>query len=484
MTFAELSMALPEIVLACAAMLLLMLGVYKSGNTTPMVSGLAVASLVVVFLMVISGGYPAGTGFNDLFVVDDFSSFMKLIILIAAAVGILMTTRFIQREGMNRFEIPVLMLLATLGMMIMVSANDLMTLYIGLELQSLALYVIAAIRRETLKSTEAGLKYFVLGALSSGMLLYGSSLVYGFTGATNFDAIARAIVAATSGETTASIGLVLGLVFVVAAVAFKISAVPFHMWTPDVYEGAPTPVTAFFASAPKVAAMALFIRLLAEPFGDLVNEWQQIIVFVSIASMALGSLGAIMQKNIKRMMAYSSIGHVGYALVGVAAGSAAGIQAVAVYLTIYIFMNMGVFACILSMRQQGEMMENIEDLKGLSKTSPAMALALVLFMFSMAGVPPLAGFFGKYMVFAAAIDANLYGLAVIGVLTSVIAAFYYLRIIKIMYFDEPVAAMDANGGEIKAVMVVSSAFVLFYWLFATPIINGASQAAAALFAAG
>ena len=480
MNFAELSVVLPEIFLACSAMFLLMLGAYRPGKTTGLVSGLSVVALVGVFLLVLFEFAPSGRGFAGLFIVDGFSTFLKLIILIAAAVGLVMTTRFIQREGMDRFEIPILMLLATLGMMIMVSANDLMTLYIGLELQSLALYVIAAVRRETLKSTEAGLKYFLLGALSSGLLLYGSSLVYGFSGATDFDAIARMV---SGGEKLAP-GLVLGLVFVIAAVSFKISAVPFHMWTPDVYEGAPTPITAFFASAPKVAAMGLLVRVLIEPFGAVVDQWQQIIVFVSIASMALGALGAMMQKNIKRMMAYSSIGHVGYVLVGVSAGSVAGVEAVVVYLTIYIFMNMGVFSCILSMRQQGEMLDSIHDLKGLSKTNPAMALALVLFMFSMAGVPPLAGFFGKFMVFAAAIDAGLYGLAVIGVLTSVIAAFYYLRLVKIMYFDDSVAAMDKNGGEMRSVILVSSLFVVFYALFATPLINSASQAAAALFVAG
>ncbi len=480
MTFAELSVVFPEIFLACSAMFLLMLGAYRPGRTTGFVSGSAVVALVGVFLLVLFDVAPSGRGFGGLFIVDGFSTFLKLIILIAAAVGLVMTTRFIQREGMDRFEIPILMLLATLGMMIMVSANDLMTLYIGLELQSLALYVIAAVRRETLKSTEAGLKYFLLGALSSGLLLYGSSLVYGFSGATDFDAIANMV----SGEERLPPGLILGLVFVVAAVSFKISAVPFHMWTPDVYEGAPTPITAFFASAPKVAAMGLLVRVLVEPFGAVVEQWQQIIVFVSIASMALGALGAMMQKNIKRMMAYSSIGHVGYLLVGVSAGSVAGVEAVVVYLTIYIFMNMGVFSCILSMRQQDEMLDSIHDLKGISKTNPAMALALVLFMFSMAGVPPLAGFFGKFMVFAAAIDADLYGLAVIGVLTSVIAAFYYLRLIKIMYFDEPVAAMDKNGGEISSVILVSSLFVVFYVFFATPLINSASQAATALFVAG
>lgn len=479
MTFQELSLALPEIFLACASGLLLLVGAYRKGNAAGLVSLLSVLALVIAFVIVSLGS--SGLGFSNLFLVDDFTSFMKLLILLAAAAGVVMTGRYTRREGVQRFEIPVLMLLASLGMMLMVSANDLMSLYMGLELQSLALYVVAAVRRDTLRSTEAGLKYFVLGALSSGMLLYGSSFVYGFAGSTNFDFIARTVQASLADGGQAPPGLILGLVFVAAAVAFKISAVPFHMWTPDVYEGAPTPVTAFFASAPKVAAMALFVRLLAGPFGDMTAEWQQIVVFVSLASMLLGSLAAVKQRNIKRMMAYSSIGHVGYALAGVAAGTQTGVEGVSVYLVIYVFMNIGVFACIISMRQQGEMVESIDDLRGLSKTNRGMSAALTFFMFSMAGIPPLAGFFGKLMVFAAAVDAGLYTLAVVGVLTSVIAAFYYLRIIRFMWFDEPLTSFDDAGGEMRAMMFVSAAFVIFFSLFSAPIMDGAARAAAALF---
>jgi NADH-quinone oxidoreductase subunit N len=367
-------------------------------------------------------------------------------------------------------------------MMAMVSANDLIALYMGLELQSLSLYVIAAFRRDNLRSSEAGLKYFVLGALSSGMLLYGSSMIYGFTGTTGFDGIAEVFMIGAAAGNSISIGLIVGLVFLCAGLAFKVSAVPFHMWTPDVYEGAPTPVTAFFATAPKIAAMALFIRVLIEPFGGLFDQWQQIVIFVSIASMVLGAFAAINQTNIKRLMAYSSIGHIGYALIGLASGTQDGISGITVYLTIYIFMNLGTFACILCMRQKDVMVEEIEDLKGLSKTHPMMALALAIFMFSMAGIPPLAGFFGKLYIFLSAIEAGLYTLAVIGVLTSVVGAFYYLRIIKLMYFDEPVEAFDRPiGREMTAVLLITGVFTLLFFVVPGPVIDTATAAAATLF---
>ncbi|WP_419901618.1 NADH-quinone oxidoreductase subunit NuoN [Kiloniella sp.] len=475
----DLSLALPEIFLACAATVLLMYGAYAGKNTASFVSAMSVAVLAIAFAIIFLGDRPAGLAFDGLYIVDAYGDYMKLVVLVASGFGILMTQRFVEREGMAKFEIPVLMVLATLGMLMMISANDLMSLYVGLELQSLALYVIAAIRRENLRSSEAGLKYFVLGALSSGMLLYGCSMIYGFTGTTDFDILGNVL---SSADQSPQIGLIVGLVFVCAAIAFKISAVPFHMWTPDVYEGAPTPVTAFFASAPKVAAITLFARLLSDPFGSLVNEWQQIIVFVALASMILGSLAAIKQTNIKRLMAYSSIGNIGFALVGLAAGTEEGISGLIIYMTIYIFMNMGTFACILSMRQKGNMVENIDDLKGLSKTSPMMAFALTIFMFSMAGIPPLAGFFAKYVVFAAAVNAGLTTLAVIGILTSVIGAFYYLRIIKVMYFDEASTSFDKPiGGEMTLVLTVSTAFIVFFILFSTPIMDGAAVAASALF---
>ena len=363
-------------------------------------------------------------------------------------------------------------------MMMMISANDLISLYLGLELQSLSLYVVAAIRRDSVRSSEAGLKYFVLGALSTGMLLYGASMVYGFAGSTNFDQLAE-VFAAGEGP---SIGVVIGIVFIAAGLAFKVSAVPFHMWTPDVYEGAPTPVTAFFAVAPKIAAISLFVRVMVGPFGDLVAQWQQIIIATSILSMALGGFAAINQSNIKRLMAYSSIGHIGYALVGLAAGTPEGVRGVLVYMAIYLAMNVGCFACILCMRINGRMVEGITDLSGLSKTHPMMALAMAVFMFSMAGVPPLAGFFGKLYVFLAAIDAQLYTLAVIGVVTSVVSAFYYVRIVKLMYFDEPSEAFDHPiGGDMTTVLLATGLFTAFFFLFPAPIVEAAGTAAAALF---
>ncbi len=396
---------------------------------------------------------------------------MKVLALIGSAVTLLMSLGFARAEKFDSFEFPVLILLATLGMMLMISAGSMLTLYLGLELQSLAIYVLAAINRDSLRSTEAGLKYFVLGALSSGMLLYGISLVYGYTGNTGFQQIAAAL----GGER--QLGLVFGLVFVLAGLAFKISAVPFHMWTPDVYEGAPTPVTAFMAAAPKMAAMALTVRATMSAFRPISPDWQQIIVFISIASMALGSFAAIGQHNIKRLMAYSSIGHIGFALVGLAANSEAGVRGVIIYMLIYLAMTLGSFAFILAMRRGDRNVEAIDDLAGLSSTNPVMATILTILMFSLAGIPPLAGFWAKWYVFLAAINANLIALAVIGVVTSVVGAYYYLRIIKIMWFDEPVGGFQPMAGELRAVLALSGAFVLFYVFFAGPI--GAVAAAAA-----
>ena len=474
----DLIPAVPELIIACAAMALLMYGVFKGEDSAPTVSWLAVVTFVVAAVGVIGLAGDRQTTFGDLFVVDDFAVFMKLLVLLGSALAVIMSMGFNRRENIDRFEYPILFMFATLGMLMMVSANDLIALYVGLELQSLSLYVVAAFRRDTVRSTEAGLKYFVLGALSSGMLLYGSSMVYGFAGSTGFDQLAQVLIA---GEGV-SIGLIVGIVFITAGLAFKVSAVPFHMWTPDVYEGAPTPVTAFFAVAPKIAALALFIRVMIGPFGDLVAQWQQIIVFISIASMALGAFAAVYQTNIKRLMAYSSIGHMGYALVGLAAGTELGVRGVLIYTAIYLFMNIGTFACILCMRQQGRMVEGINDLAGLSKTKPMMALALAIFMFSMAGIPPLAGFFGKLYVFLAAIEAELYTLAVLGVLSSVVGAFYYLRIVKLMYFDEPADSFDRiASGEMTAILSVTGAFILLFFVLPSPILNTAAAAAASLF---
>ena len=475
---ALLTPVLAEIWLALAAMGLLMFGAFRGHRATRTISGLVVASFIVAYMLIAGPSSPTTTTFDGLFVVDDFAIFMKLLVLVGAGLTLTMSLGFIRRENMERFEFPVLLLLATLGMMMMVSANDLMALYVGLELQSLALYVVAAFQRDSLRSTEAGLKYFVLGALASGMLLYGCSLVYGFTGTTRFDALAVHF-AGAHGE--ASIGVVVGIVFIAAGLAFKVSAVPFHMWTPDVYEGAPTPVTAFFSVAPKIAAIALLLRVTLQPFGELAAQWQQIIVFVSIASMLLGAFAAIGQSNIKRLMAYSSIGHVGYALVGLAAGSEAGVHGVIIYMAIYLAMSVGAFGCILAMRRQDRMVEGIDELAGLSRTNPLLAFALGIFMFAMAGIPPLAGFFGKYFVFLAAIDAGLYVLAVIGVLSSVVAAFYYMRIVKVMYFDEPADPFDRPiGRELSVIVAVTALFTLLFFARPTELLQAAQAAASAL----
>ncbi len=449
--------ALPEIFLAASSLALLILGVFQGDKAAREIAWLAVAALLVAFALVASPLHAHGparqVSLYGLFVVDGFGAFAKMLVLIGSALTLILAMRYNEREGIARPEYAVLVLLATAGMMMMISANDLISLYVSLELQSLALYVVAAFHRDDVRSTEAGLKYFVLGALASGMLLYGASMVYGFAGTTSFDMLARSF--ANGG--TVSIGLVIGIVLIAVGLAFKVSAVPFHMWTPDVYEGAPTPVTAFFSVAPKIAAMALFIRVMVGPFGGLLSEWRQVIWFISVASMLLGAFAAINQTNIKRLMAYSSIGNVGYALIGLAAGSAGGVRGILVYLAIYLFMNVGAFAVILCMRRDGKPVEGIGDLAGLSRTQPGLALALAIFMFSLAGIPPLAGFFGKLYVFIAAIDAQLYGLAVIGVLASVVGAFYYLRIVKLMYFDEPAGAFDRPiGREIQAVLLVSA----------------------------
>jgi len=437
--------------------------------------------LVLIGILVLAArlGLDRRIGFYGMFVTDAFALFMKTLVLIGSAVAIVMAMRFNEEHQIARFEFPVLILLATTGMMVMVSANDLITLYLGLELQSLALYVVASFDRDSVRSSEAGLKYFVLGALSSGMLLYGASMVYGFAGTTSFTALAKML----TGESAASPGLIIGMVFISVGLAFKVSAVPFHMWVPDVYEGAPTPVTAFFAVAPKMAAIALFMRFMIEPFGGMLAEWRQVIVFLSIASMILGSVAAIAQTSIKRLMAYSSIGHIGYALIGLAVATPAGIRGVLVYMAIYLFMNVGTFAVILCMKQQGKMLEGINDLAGLSRSQPGLALALAIFMFAMAGIPPTAGFFSKLYIFLAAIDAHLNALAVIGVVTSVVGAFYYLRIVKVMYFDDPAGAFDRPiAVELKAVLVVTAIVTLFFFLLPDPLAGSAEAAAASLFA--
>lgn len=467
--------ALPELILSCGALGLLMFGVATKRERGDLILWIAVFLLALAGVFVARGEGTA-TLFHGSFIVDPFARIMKLLTLTGAATALVMSIDYWRVAGGLKFEFPILALLATTGMMMMISANDLISLYVGLELQSLALYVVAAFKRDSSRSAEAGLKYFVLGALSSGMLLYGASLVYGFAGTTDFAAIAAAV--QPSGE---NIGLVFGLVFLMAGFAFKISAVPFHMWTPDVYEGAPTPVTAFFAAAPKLAAMALTVRVLISAFPAVTLQWQQIVTFLAIASMALGSFAAIGQNNIKRLMAYSSIGHMGYALVGLAAGSAEGIQGVIVYLAIYLAMTLGTFACILAMRRDGRMVEEIDQLSGLSRTSPGMAFLFAMLLFSLAGIPPLAGFFAKFYVFLAAIHAGLYALAVIGVLLSVVGAYYYLRIVKIMYFDAPAERFEPMDAPLAAVLGVSGMVILLYFLYPAPLVAIAGEAAKSLF---
>ena len=469
-------LALPEIFLACAAMAILMIGVLmRSERSFFVASMLSLGALLLTAMLVLSSG--AGIGYHNLFAIDAYSSFAKLLILAAVGLSVVMSLDYNEHANLRRFEFPILMLLSCLGMMLMVSANSLMTLYLGLELMSLSIYVLAAFARDERRSAEAGLKYFVLGALASGLLLYGTSLVYGFAGSMSFDAIATAM----ADPKLASPGLTVGIVFIIAGLAFKISAVPFHMWTPDVYEGAPTPVTAFMGTAPKVAAMMLLVRLLTGPFGHQLAQWQQLIVLVAIASMLLGSLAAIGQKNIKRLMAYSSIGHMGYALIGLAAGTADGVRGVLIYLLTYVFMNAGTFACIIAMRRGGRNVEGVSDLAGLGRTDPMLAMAIAIFMFSMAGIPPFSGFWGKDFIFTAAVQQGMWTLAVIGVLTSVIGAFYYIRIIKVMYFDDPAPAFDARPASLSFVAAAGGIFTTFFFLFPAPVVATAQAAAKVLF---
>ena len=466
---------LPEIVLAIGVMVLLMIGVTLGERSAPTVNGLAIIVLAAVGYFVVSIAPGRHELFGGSFVVDDYARFLKLLALTGSGGALMLSLDWLNAEKQQKFEYGALFLLSTLGMLLLISANDLIALYLGLEMMSLPLYVVAASNRDNIRSTEAGLKYFVLGALSSGMLLYGASLIYGFTGTVNFAGIAKA-----TGQ-GAEIGLIFGLVFMFVGFCFKISAVPFHMWTPDVYEGAPTPVTAFFAAAPKVAGIAIFVRATMVAFPGIAHEWQQIVVFVSIASMALGAFAAIGQRNIKRLMAYSSIGHMGFALVGLAAGTPEGVQGVLIYMSIYVAMTLGVFAAILAMRRDGKFVESIGDLAGLARTHPTMAFFLAMLLFSLAGIPPLAGFFAKFYVFLAAIKAGLYLLAVIGVLSSVVGAFYYLSIVKIMYFDEPVKSFQSMPGLLRLVLGVSGLVNMLFFAYPAPLLGAATAAAKSLF---
>ncbi len=474
------TLAIPEIVLAVCAMAILIFGVlWKSCSVTLACTMLGLGALLLTAVLEVST--PLGAAYHGLFVVDRFAVFMKVLIVAGAALSVVLALDYNVRERIDRFEFPVLILLCTVGMMIMASAANLMSLYIGLELQSLSMYVMAAFARDNVRSAEAGLKFFVLGALASGLLLYGISLAYGFSGTMEFGRLAQSFSGEAFAGGTATTGLVIGVVFIVAGLAFKISAVPFHMWTPDVYEGAPTPVTAFMSTAPKVAAIALLLRALEVPFGHLGGQWQQLIVLISIASMLLGSLAAIGQTNIKRLMAYSSIGHMGYALIGLAAGTQEGIQGVLIYMVTYVFMSAGVFGIIIAMRRGGLALERISDLSGLARTAPMLAAAMAIIMFSMAGIPPMSGFIGKLFVFRAAIDAGYNALAVIGVLTSVVGGYYYLRVIKVMYFDAAQPAFDVRATSLSFVTAVGALVTLLFFVFPAPVVVAAQAAAKVLF---
>lgn len=455
----DLALLAPELFLAVAGMVLLLKGAIMGQRCAGMITWAAFASFIIAGILLLQTDWTHGPILSGMFVLDSFAGYMKMLTLGGMALVMLLSMNYLKQEGMTQPEYPVLAIFACIGMMLMISASNLLSLYVGLELQSLSIYVLAAFRRDHAVSSEAGLKYFVLGALASGMLLFGMSLVYGFTGTLDYAGIDSAVRAA--GPHT--MPMIVGLVFMLAALAFKISAVPFHMWTPDVYQGAPTSVTALMAMVPKIAAIAMLMRVVYQPFGSIGDEWQQIVWFLAFASMVWSAFAALGQQNIKRLMAYSSIGNMGYALLGVAAGTSAGAAATVTYMAIYVLMTAGTFAVILSMRRDGQAVEGLSDLAGLSRTNPIMAYAFAILLFSLSGIPPMAGFFGKLVVFQAAAAAGLYTLAVIGVVSSVVAAYYYLKIIKIMFFDEPAPALDATQcWARRGVLAVSIAFTLFF----------------------
>ena len=477
---ADVLPALPEMILATFALILVLVAAFggEGVSNARRVAHLTLAGIVLAAFTVMSVSPGQETAFGGMFRADAFAHYMKILVLMGSFAAVFMSIAPLEHDGINKPEFSLLVMLALVGMMLMISANDLMSLYMAVELQSLPLYVVAAMRTNSLRSSEAGLKYFLLGALSSGMLLYGSSLVYGFSGTTSFAGIAASV---NGAQLPAA--FIIGMVFMITGIAFKVSAAPFHMWTPDVYEGSPSPVTALFAIAPKVAAIALMLRLTYGAFGSIAAEWSQVIIALSVASMLVGALGAIMQNDIKRMMAYSSIAHMGYALAGLAAGTHEGASGVMIYMTSYVFMGAGSFAVILLMRRDGQAATRITDLSGLSKTQPLFALGLMVMMFSMAGIPPLAGFFGKWYVFLAAVNAGLVPLAVIGVVMSVIGAFYYLRIIKIMYFEESEAPLDqevplAN----KLVLGLSMTVIMLFFAGLNAIVEAVGVATFALMA--
>ncbi len=454
-----------EIFLCLSIMTLLIIGVFKK-NSSNLIYNLSIISLLGCLALIFN--FPISKNvelFNNSYKIDYLSSFMKILTILSGIFVLLSSSKYIQIIKINKIEYPILALSSILGMMVMISSNDLILFYIGLELQSLALYVLASFNRDNISSSEAGLKYFVLSALSSGLLLYGCSLIYGFSGSTNFNLIAENI-------NQSSYGLTFGIIFIIVGLAFKITAVPFHMWAPDVYEGSPTSVTIFFAMLPKIAALTVFIRILYVPFLNIIDQWQIIIVFLSIASMLFGAIAAIGQKNLKRLAAYSSIGHMGYVLAGVSTGTNQGIQSSITYTSIYLFMNLAFFSCLFMLRRDEKYFENIEDLSGLSKKHPVLSFSFLIVLFSLAGIPPLAGFFAKFYIFSAVIEKSMYFLAIIGLLSTVIAAFYYLRLIKIIYFDSEKEKYESNHNiGLKISLAFSSIFILFYFLYPSPLIE-------------
>ncbi|NDH70063.1 MAG: NADH-quinone oxidoreductase subunit NuoN [Proteobacteria bacterium] len=466
----NLSFIIPEIFISLSVMFLLILGVFKK-NSFELIHNLSIIVLLITSVIVFNETLEIEKIllFNGSVVIDYLSSFMKIITLLAAFIVLAISKNYLDNFKISKIEYPILILSSVLGMMVMISSNDLIVFYMGLELQSLALYVLATFNRNNLKSSEAGLKYFVLSALSSGLLLYGCSLIYGFSGSTNFEIIASQL---DSNE----YALTFGIVFILVGLAFKISAVPFHMWAPDVYEGSPTTVTLFFTMVPKIAALTVFIRFLYVPFLELIDQWQMILVFLSIASMLFGAIAAIGQKNIKRLIAYSSIGHIGYALAGVASASNDGIQSSVIYLTIYIVMNLGFFSCLLMLRRNDNYYESIDDLSGLSKNHPILSFSLLVILFSLAGIPPLAGFFAKFYIFKAVIEQSMYFLAIVGLLSTVIAAFYYLRIIKIIYFDPEKEKYDQDHSPwLKFSLILSTLLILFYFISPSQLVEVVSR---------
>ena len=461
----NLSFISPEIVISLTIMFLLILGVFIK-NSSKLVHSLSIGFLLITGILILNNPLEKKiTLFGDSYVIDYLSSYMKVLTILSGALVLLISTKYLKTLKIFLIEYPILILSSILGMMVMISSNDLIVFYIGLELQSLALYVLASFKRDQLKSSESGLKYFVLSALSSGLLLYGCSLIYGFSGSTNFMVIGESM-------TSTNYGLTFGIVFIIVGLAFKISAVPFHMWAPDVYEGSPTSVTLFFAIVPKVAALTIFIRFLYIPFINLIDQWQPIIIFLSIASMIFGAVAAIGQKNLKRLVAYSSIGHIGYALAGLSVGTNEGVQSSIVYISIYLVMNLGLFTCLLMMRRNDQYFETIEDLSGLSKNHPVLSLSLLIILYSLAGIPPLAGFFAKFYVFKSVIEQSMYFLAVVGLLSTVIAAFYYLRIIKVIYFDQENEKYDTNHSVwLRISLTFSTLLILFYFIFPSKLLE-------------